>query len=104
MPSGKEYLSFVLEQLSLLENISFRAMMGEYIIYYKNKIVGGIYDNRFLVKITKSSTEMLPEAVRQLPYEKAKEMLLVDRIDDREFLADLFNAMYDELPDRKKRN
>lgn len=104
MPSGKEYLSFVLEQLSLLENISFRAMMGEYIIYYKNKIVGGIYDNRFLVKITKSSTEMLLEAVRQLPYEKAKEMLLVDRIDDREFLADLFNAMYDELPDRKKRN
>lgn len=104
MPSGKEYLSFVLEQLSLLENISFRAMMGEYIIYYKNKIVGGIYDNRFLVKITKSSAEMLPEAVRQLPYEKAKEMLLVDRIDEREFLADLFNAMYDELPDRKKRN
>lgn len=104
MPSSKEYLSFVLEQLSLLENISFRSMMGEYIIYYKNKIVGGIYDNRFLIKITKSSAEMLPEAVRQLPYEKAKEMLLVDRIDDRDFLADLFNAMYDELPDRKKRN
>lgn len=104
MPSSKEYLSFVLEQLSLLENISFRSMMGEYIIYYKNKIVGGIYDNRFLIKITKSSAEMLPEAVRQLPYEKAKEMLLVDRIDDREFLADLFNAMYEELPDRKKRN
>lgn len=104
MSSSKEYLSFVLEQLSLLENISFRSMMGEYIIYYKNKIVGGIYDNRFLIKITKSSAEMLPEAVRQLPYEKAKEMLLVDRIDDREFLADLFNAMYDELPDRKKRN
>lgn len=104
MPSDKEYLSFVLEQLSLLENISYRAMMGEYIIYYENKIVGGIYDNRFLVKITKSSTEMLPEAIREIPYEKAKEMLLVDRIDDREFLADLFNAMYDELPDRKKRN
>jgi len=102
MPSSKEYLSFVLEQLSLLECISCRAMMGEYIIYYKNKIVGGIYDNRFLVKITKSSAEMLPEAVRQLPYENAKEMLLVDRIDDREFLADLFNAMYDELPERKK--
>lgn len=102
MPSSKEYLSFVLEQLSLLENISFRSMMGEYIIYYKNKIIGGIYDDRFLVKITKSSAEMLPEALRQLPYEKAKEMLLVDRIDDREFLADLFNAMYDELPERKK--
>ncbi|MDE5582683.1 MAG: TfoX/Sxy family protein [Ruminococcus sp.] len=102
MPSSKEYLSFVLEQLSLLENISCRAMMGEYIIYYKNKIIGGIYDNRFLVKITKSSAEMLPEAVHQIPYEKAKEMLLVDRIDDREFLADLFNAIYDELPNRKK--
>ncbi|MDE6779964.1 MAG: TfoX/Sxy family protein [Ruminococcus sp.] len=102
MSSSKEYLSFVLEQLSLLENISFRSMMGEYIIYYKNKIIGGIYDDRFLVKITKSSAEMLPEALRQLPYEKAKEMLLVDRIDDREFLADLFNAMYDELPERKK--
>lgn len=102
MPSSKEYLSFVLEQLSLCECISSRAMMGEYIIYYKNKVIGGIYDDRFLVKITKSSAEMLPEAVRQPPYEKAKEMLLVDRIDDREFLADLFNAMYEELPDRKR--
>lgn len=73
MSSSKEYLSFVLEQLYLLENISFRAMMGEYIIYYKNKIADGIYDNRFLVKITKLSAEMSPEAVRQSPYEKAKE-------------------------------
>lgn len=77
-------------------------MMGEYIIYFKNKIIGGIYDNRFLVKVTKSYVEMLLEAVHQPPYEKAKEMLLVDRIDDREFLADLFNAMYEELSDRKK--
>ncbi|MDE6672430.1 MAG: TfoX/Sxy family protein [Ruminococcus sp.] len=102
MPSSKEYLSFVLEQLSLSECISYRSMMGEYIIYYKNKIIGGIYDDRFLVKITESSIEMLAEAVRQQPYEKAKEMLLVDRIDDREFLADLLNVMYYELPDRKK--
>ena len=102
MPSSKEYLSFVLEQLSLSECISYRSMMGEYIIYYKNKIIGGIYDDRFLVKITESSIEMLAEAVRQQPYEKPKEMLLVDRIDDREFLADLLNAMYYELPDRKK--
>ena len=102
MSSSKEYMSFVMEQLSLLENISCRKMMGEYIIYYKNKIIGGIYDDRFLVKITESSVEMLPEAVRQQPYEKAKEMLLVDRVDDREFLADLFNAMYNELPDRKR--
>ena len=102
MPSSKEYLSFVLEQLSLSECISYRSMMGEYIIYYKNKVIGGIYDDRFLVKITKSSAEMLPETVRQRPYEKAKEMILVDRIDDREFLAGLLNTMYNELPDRKK--
>ena len=102
MPSSKEYLSFVLEQLSLSECITYRSMMGEYIIYYKNKIIGGIYDDRFLVKITESSAEMLPEAVRQQPYESAKEMLLVDRIDDREFLADLLNVMYYELPERKK--
>ncbi len=102
MPSSKDYLSFVIKQLSLLECISYRAIMGEYIIYYKNRIVGGIYDNRFLVKITKSSAEMLPYAVREIPYEKAKEMLLVDRIDDREFLAGLFNVMYSELPQRKR--
>ncbi|MDE6834117.1 MAG: TfoX/Sxy family protein [Ruminococcus sp.] len=102
MSSGKEYMSFIMEQLSLLENISCRAMMGEYIIYYKNKIIGGIYDDRFLVKITETSIKMLLEAVHQIPYKTAREMLLVDRVDDREFLADLFNAMYYELPDRKR--
>ena len=103
MASSKEYLDFILEQLSLLDDISFRAMMGEYIIYYRGKVIGGIYDDRFLVKPTKSAVAMMPEADLELPYEGAKEMLLVDDIDNKEFLRDLFDAMYDELPAPKKK-
>lgn len=103
MASTKEYLDFVLEQLSLLDEISWRAMMGEFIIYYRGKIIGGIYDNRFLVKNVKSAREKMPEAVLELPYEGAKEMLLVDDIENRDFLRELFDAMYDELPEPKKR-
>ncbi|MBQ3639980.1 MAG: competence protein TfoX, partial [Clostridia bacterium] len=77
--------------------------MGEYIIYYQGKIVGGIYDNRFLVKPTKSAKELMPNAPLELPYEGAKEMLMVDNIDDRIFLNELLNAMLDELPTPKKR-
>ena len=98
MASTKDYLNYVLEQLSGLEDISYRAMMGEYILYYQGKVFGGIYDNRFLVKPTKSARAMMPEAAYELPYEGAKEMLLVDNIDDREFLAELVRAMADELP------
>lgn len=98
MASTKEYLDYVLEQLSGLEDVSHRAMMGEYILYYKGKVIGGIYDNRFLVKPTKSAKAMMPDAPYELPYEGAKEMLLVDNIEDREFLAALFSAMADELP------
>ena len=97
MASTKEYLDFVLEQLSELNEISYRAMMGEFIIYYRGKIVGGIYDNRFLVKNIKSAREKMPEATLELPYEGAKEMLLVDDVENREFLCELFDAMYDEL-------
>ena len=103
MASSKEYLDFVLEQLSGLDNITYKAMMGEYIIYYRNKIVGGIYDDRFLVKPTKSAKNLMPEADLELPYEGAKEMLLVDDIDNREFLRALIEAMYDELPAPKKK-
>lgn len=103
MASGKEYLDFVLEQLSELENISYRAMMGEYIIYYRGKVMGGIYDDRFLVKQTKSSLKMMPDADLELPYEGAKEMIMVDDVDNRDFLKDLFEAMYDELPVPKKK-
>ena len=103
MASTKEYLDFVLEQLSLLDDITCKAMMGEYIIYYHGKIIGGIYDNRFLVKNVKSAREKMPEAALELPYEGAKEMLLVDDVENRDFLKELFDAMYDELPEPKKR-
>lgn len=103
MASSKEYLEYILDQLSDLDDISYRAMMGEYIIYYRGKIVGGIYDDRFLVKPTKSAMELMPEAERELPYEGAKEMLLVDDVENREFLRELLEAMYPELPAPKKK-
>ena len=103
MASSKEYLDFILEQLSELEDVSCRAMMGEYIIYYRGKVVGGIYDDRFLVKPTKSATALMPNAEMELPYDGAKEMLLVDDVDNKEFLRDLLDAMYPELPASKKR-
>lgn len=103
MASSKEYLEYILEQLSLLDDITYRAMMGEYIIYYRQKIVGGIYDDRFLVKPVKAAMEMMPDADMELPYEGAKEMLLVDDVENKEFLRDLLEAMYDELPNPKKR-
>ena len=97
MASTKAYLDFILDQLSRLDEITYRAMMGEYIIYYRGRIVGGVYDDRFLVKPTKSAAAMMPDAERELPYEGAKEMLLVDNVDDREFLQKLLDAMYEEL-------
>lgn len=103
MASSKEYLDFILEQLSELDDVTYRAMMGEYIIYDRSKIVGGIYDDRFLVKPTKAATVMMPNADKEVPYEGAKEMLLVDDVDNREFLKDLLEAMYDELPAPKKK-
>ena len=103
MASSKEYLHFVLEQLSALDNISYRSMMGEYILYYRGEIVGGIYDDRLLVKKTRSALECMPAAVCDFPYEGAKEMLLVDEVDNKEFLTKLFEAMYDELPFPKAR-
>ncbi len=103
MGSSKDYLEYVLEQLSDLDDISYRAMMGEYIIYYRGKIVGGIYDDRFLIKPVKSAMAMMPDANMELPYEGAKEMLLVDNLDNRDFLRELLEAMYEELPAPKKR-
>ena len=103
MSSSKVYLDFVLEQLSGLEEITYHAMMGEYIIYYRGKIVGGIYDDRLLVKPVKSAVSFMPTASYELPYEGAKEMLLVDNVDNKDFLTKLFDAMYEELPAPKKR-
>ena len=93
MASSKDYLQFVLEQLSELQEITYRAMMGEFIIYYRGKVVGGIYDDRFLVKPVKSTVEMMPNSVMELPYEGAKEMLLVDRIDNGDFVCKLIESM-----------
>ena len=98
MASSKEYLDFILDQLSELDGVSWRKMMGEYILYRHGKIVGGIYDDRFLVKPTKSAAEMMPDAGREIPYEGAKEMLLVDNVENREFLRELLEAMDGELP------
>ena len=95
MASSKEYVDFILEQC---EGLTARAMMGEYVLYYGGKVVGGVYDNRLLVKPTRSALALLPDAPRELPYEGAKEMLLVEDIEDRELLAKLFEAMYEELP------
>ena len=98
MASSKKYLEFILGQLSELEEITYRAMMGEFIIYYRGKIVGGIYDDRLLVKPTKSAIAYMTDPVYEVPYEGAKEMLLVEEVDQKEFLTGLFHAMYDELP------
>lgn len=98
MASRKEYLEFILGQLSDLEEITYRAMMGEFIIYYRGKVVGGIYDDRLLVKPVKSAISYMPAAPYELPYDGAKELLLVEEVDNKEFLTGLFNAMYDELP------
>ena len=98
MASSQDYLRFVLEQLSELHDISYRAMMGEFILYYRGKVIGGIYDNRLLVKPVKSAAAYMKHPTYELPYDGAKEMLVVDNIDDKEYLAGLLNAMYDELP------
>ncbi|MBQ1403058.1 MAG: TfoX/Sxy family protein [Oscillospiraceae bacterium] len=103
MASKKEYLDFILEQLSDLDEIGYRSMMGEYILYYRGKVVGGIYDNRFLVKPVKSAVALMPNAEMELPYKGAKEMLLVDDLENREFLRKLLEAMYEDLPALKKK-
>lgn len=104
MASRREYLEFILGQLSGLEEITYRAMMGEYILYYRGKIVGGIYDDRLLVKPVPSAVALLPGAAYEAPYPGAKEMLLVEAVDSRDVLTRLFAAMYEELPAPKKRS
>ena len=103
MASGREYLDFIMEQLSGSAGVTYRAMMGEYVLYCRGKVIGGIYDDRFLVKPTRSAVSMMPDAVMEKPYEGAKEMLLVSNVENREFLRELLEAMYEELPVPKKR-
>lgn len=102
MASSKSYLDFILDQLSKLEDVTYRTMMGEYVIYYHGKVVGGIYDDRFLVKPIKAAVAMMPDADMELPYEGAKEMLLVDNVENKEFMRELLENMYEELPAQKK--
>lgn len=103
MASSKEYLNFILDQLSLMDGITHRAMMGEYMIYISGKIAAYVCDDRFLVKIVPSSEALMPDARREPPYPGAKDMLVVENVDDREFLKQLFEAMYPELPEPKKK-
>ena len=103
MASSKEYLDFILEQFSETDAVSVRPMMGEYILYYRGKVVGGIYDNRLLVKPTAGAKALMPDAGTELPYEGAKEMLLVEDVENRAFLKKLMESMYEELPERKKK-
>lgn len=103
MPTDKTYLNYIAEQLSALPDVSIRAMMGEYILYFRGKIVGGLYDDRFLVKPTPAALRMMPDAPREIPYPGAKEMLLVEETDDRAFLCALLCAMDADLPAPKKK-
>ncbi len=102
MASSREYLDFILDQLSGLDSIKYRAMMGEFILYYKGKVFGGIYDDRLLVKPVPAAVKMMPNAVTELPYDGAKEMLLVDDVDNRAFLCELIDGMWEELPEKKR--
>ncbi len=103
MASTKEYLDFILEQLSDLDEVNARAMMGEYILYYRGRVFGGIYDDRLLVKPVPAAEELMPDAVMELPYEGAKKMILVDDVDNRKFLCKLVKSMWEELPEKKKK-
>ncbi len=103
MASTKEYLDFVLEQLSGLDEIFYRAMMGDFILYYRGRIFGGIYDDRLLVKPVPAAARLMPDASMELPYDGAKKMLLVDDVDNREFLCELVESMWEELPEKKKK-
>ena len=100
MASSKEYLDLILEQC---EGLSARAMMGEFVLYYGGKVVGGVYDNRLLVKPTESAKKLMPGAPMELPYEGAKEMLLVENMESSTFLQNLFAAIAEELPAPKKK-
>lgn len=103
MPSSEAYFNFISDQLSGLDDVTYRKMMGEYIIYYRGRIVGGIYDDRLLVKPVKSAILMINDIIYDVPYEGAKEMILIDEVDDKEFLETLFNSMYEDLPSPKRK-
>jgi len=104
MASRREYLDYVLEQLSDLKGVTHRAMMGEYLLYFQGKLFGGVYDDRLLVKPVPAARALLPDAPEEAPYEGAKPMLLVEDMEDRDLLARLVTAMEPELPAPKKKS
>lgn len=101
MSTSKSYLEYILDSLSGLEDITYKSMMGEYIVYYRRKIAAYICDDRLLVKPVSSAKRLLPDAPTEPPYDGAKPMLLVEDTDNRELLTQLFTEMYDELPEPK---
>ena len=103
MATSRGYFDYIYQQLSGIEDISFRPMMGEYVIYYRDKIIGGLYDDRFLIKPAKGALELMPKASEEIPYEGAKPMLLVEETDDAAFLTELIKKIYPELPAPKKK-
>lgn len=103
MATSKDYIRFILDQLSGLEEISSRSMMGEYIIYYRGRIAAYVCDNRLLVKPVDAAKKYIPDGIYEPPYEGAKDMLLVEDVEDLEYLTGLFEAIYDELPEPKKK-
>lgn len=100
MATSKTYLTFILEQLP---PVTYRGMMGEYVLYYQDKVIGGLYDDRFLVKDVPAARALLPDAPLELPYEGAKPMLLVENLEDQAFLQRLLAEMWPQLPSTKKR-
>ena len=103
MASSKKFLSFIMEQLSELPEIAFRPMMGEYVLYYRDKVIGGVYDDRFLVKPAAAAASLMPGAAFDLPYEDERPMLMVRDVENRDFLKKLVEATYDDLPPPKKK-
>lgn len=103
MSTTIDYYEYLQEQLEPIGNIRYRKMMGEYCVYYRDKVIGGIYDNRFLIKNINASRLYLPNTTLEIPYQGAKPMILVEELSDKELLKKLMIAMYEELPTPKKK-
>lgn len=98
MSTSKEYLDYILDQLSILDGISYRMMMGEYVLYFQGKVFGGLYDNTFLVKKTPSALEIMPEHIEEIPYSGAKSMIVIDDPENKDLLIRLIPSICRDLP------